>query len=104
MSEEKEKIVNTIKEIQEGLDLFYQQKTVEALKKFDEMLEAILSLIDTLFSFKESHDDFMFDEEKIKTSMTEAMGALEEKDMILLADIIQYDFVDYIEELIQDMA
>ena len=60
-------------------------------------------MVDTLFAYKEDHEGFELDEERVKTALTEALGALEERDMILLADIIQYDFVEYVEELLGGM-
>ena len=103
MGAEKDLVKNTLEELKENVDLFYQQKTGEALKGFDSVLGKVLHLVDTLFSYKEEHDDFALDEDKIKETLTEAMNALEEKDMILLADIIQYDFVEYLEGLVEDM-
>lgn len=103
MSAEKELVKKTLEEVRESVDLFYQQKTGEALQRFDVVLGKVMSIVDTLFAYRDAHDGFALDEEKVKTSLTEAMGALEERDMILLADIIQYDFVEYVEELLSGM-
>jgi len=103
MSAEKELVGKTLEEVRESVDLFYQQKTGEALQQFDVVLGKVMTMVDTLFAYKESHEGFALDEEKVKSALTEALGALEEKDMILLADIIQYDFVEYVEELLDGM-
>lgn len=103
MSAEKELVENTLGEVRESVDLFYQQKTGEALQQFDVVLGKVMTMVDTLFAYKESHEEFPLDEEKVKSALTEALGALEEKDMILLADIIQYDFMEYVEELLDGM-
>lgn len=103
MSKEKELVNKVLEDVKESIELFYQQKTGEALQQFGAVLDKIMTMVDTLFQYKEEHSEFALDEEKVKTSLTEALAALEEKDMILFADIIQYDFVEYIEELVQSM-
>lgn len=103
MSKEKEFVTKVLEDVKESIDLFYQQKTGEALQQFGLVLEKVMDMVDTLFQYKEEHDEFALDEDRVKNSLTEALTALEEKDMILFADIIQYDFVEYIEELVQSM-
>lgn len=103
MSQEKELIKNDLVNIKESVDLFYQQKTGEALQQFGTVLDTVVAMVDTLFHYKESHDEFSMDEERVKSVLTEALAALEDNDMILLADIIQYDFVEYIEDLVQSI-
>lgn len=103
MGAEKEFVKNALKEVKENIDLFYQQKTGEALQQFDSVLDKVMTIVDTLFQYKEMRQDFLLEEERVKTALAEALNALEEKDLILLADIIQYDFVEYVEELTEEM-
>ncbi|MCD7824806.1 MAG: hypothetical protein LUH14_02395 [Clostridiaceae bacterium] len=103
MGQEKQLVVATINELQENVELFYQQKTEEALQQFDGILAKLATMIDVLFQYKTSHEGFSLDEEKIKGALVEAMNALEERDMVLVADIMQYDFVEYIEGLLGEM-
>ncbi|MBR1742510.1 MAG: hypothetical protein IJ733_11730 [Lachnospiraceae bacterium] len=99
MSTEKELITTGIGELEENVTLFYQQKTGEALRKFSSVLDRVLEIVDTLFFYKKEHEDFVLDEIRVKDTLTEAMNALDDGDMILLADIIQYDFIEYIGEV-----
>lgn len=103
MSEKKEVIVNTLQEIQDNMELFYQQKNEEALNQFNVVLGKMMTMIDSLFAYRDTHDDFILDEKKIQESLTMSMKALEDGDMILLADIIQYEFVEYMDQLIEVM-
>lgn len=100
---DKNKLSDMLSDIQEKVELFYQQKTGEALQQFDGVLGNMLSLIDGIFAYKQEHEDFELDEKKIQALLTEAMQALEERDMILLADIIQYDFIEYAQQLLEKM-
>lgn len=104
MSQDREIVVNTIADLSENLELFYQQKNQEALLQFDGMIAKLLSVVDILHAYKENHADFEWDEEKVKQILVEAMEAMQEKDLILLADIMQYDFIEYMEELVKGMT
>ena len=104
MNKEKEVMKNEMEEIKEDIDIFYQQRTGEGLKKFDCVLDKVSNIVNCLFGYKEKHEEFSLNEERMKESLTEAMNALEERDFILLADILQYDFIEYVEELIEEMA
>lgn len=43
------------------------------------------------------------DDKKIFSILSNAMEALESDDKVLLADILQYDFIEYIESLVEKM-
>ena len=101
MGEEKEWITEVLKELQDRIEFFYQQKNGEALSGFDSVLDRLLAMIDRLFQYKESHPEFPLDEARIRNSLTEAMEALQKQDFILLADVIQYDFIEYVNTLIE---
>ena len=100
---DKKMVSEVLDELRGNVELFYQQKTGEALRQFEGMLGKMLTVIDGFFACKQEQEDFPLDEEKLQSTLTEAMQALEERDMILLADIIQYDFIEYAEQLADQM-
>lgn len=103
MSQQKDIVKKSVIEIEEVVELFYQQKLQEALDKFQGVIGRIMTAIDTLFTYKAENDGFQFDEVKITNTLKDAMGALEDKDMVLLADILQYDYLEYMNELLENM-
>lgn len=103
MSEQKELVIKTIDDVRDTVDLFYQQKDSEAFSKFIVVLEEMADTIDVLFAYKNEHDEFEMDEKKVCDILKDAMEALQNSDSVLLADILQYDFVEYIEEVIENM-
>lgn len=103
MSQEKELIQTTMTDLQETIDLFYQQKKKTALKKLDTVLGELMTAVDTLFAYKAQHPDFPLDEVKLTESLKDAMNALQDGDHVLLADILQYDFLEYMEEMAEHM-
>lgn len=103
MSEVKEQIINIIETVQNIVDLFYQQDDESAFEKFEKVVEDIAKMIDNLFLYKETHMDFSFDEKKVCDILKEATEALDCGDNVLMADILQYDFIEYINDLLNDM-
>ena len=99
MSLEREDIPEVIQSIREGTDLFYQQRIHEAMMQYDMMLSKMLSLVDFFFEKHKENPDFQLDEEKIQQNFNEILSAMEQKDYTLMADIISYEFLDYMEEL-----
>ena len=103
MSEEKQKVVSTTDEIHEVIELFYEQNDKEAFEKFNLAIGNIMSMVDILHDYKNTNMDFEFDEIKVCNILKEAMDALQSDDKVLLADILQYDFVEYMNDLAEQM-
>ena len=104
MGQERQQIGSVIEELQDTLELFYQQKEKEALDSFGALIDRLMEAMNTLFSYKKEHEDFEVDERKLTTSLKDALAAMEEKDYILLADILQYDFLEYMQELVGQLS
>lgn len=103
MGKQKEIVEKSVKEIEEVVGLFYQQKLQEALTKFEGVIGSIMTAIDTLFTYKAENEGFEIDEVKITNTLKDAMKALEDGDMVLLADILQYDYLEYMQKLLENM-
>lgn len=100
----KENVQEIVKELREIAELFYQQNDSEAFEKFDLTIDKIENLIDNLNKYYEENREIEFNKEKICSILSEAMEALESEDKILMADILQYDFVEYIEEIFNKIS
>lgn len=103
MSQQKNIVEKSVKEVEEVIGLFYQQKLQEALSKFEVAIGGMVTAIDSLFTFRAEHEEFSMDEVKITNTLKDAMGALQDGDMVLLADILQYDYLEYMHELLYNM-
>lgn len=92
------KIDETIRIIDDNTDLFYQNKIDEGYKYLDKTLIKISDIIEEVIEYqKQSGEDIHG--EKIVGILTEAMKALEKKDALLLADILQYELKEILEEV-----
>lgn len=96
-------IQDSINEITEITDLFYQEKKQEAFGKLDKALANMMTIMDNLFSYKSSKPEFELDEEKLTNILKDAMNALQDGDVVLLADILQYDYLEYMQEIVENI-
>jgi hypothetical protein len=103
MSKEKAQILEAINKVQEVVDLFYQQNDKDALEKFAVTIEDMTKAIDNLATYKAENVQFEMDEMKIFNILNEAMEAFQSDDKVLMADILQYDFIEYISKLAENM-
>lgn len=104
MGQEREIVENAIQVIRETTGLFYQQKIKEAYDKMQNTIDGILKAVDTLHAYKNENKAFGLDEDRFVTSLTDAMNAMQAGDTVLLADILEYDFVEYLQELTEQMS
>lgn len=99
MSAEKKQITDTVDKLEKVLDLFYQQSDNEAFEKFTKVIDDMIKAIESFEKYKIEHPDFEIDEQRICDILTEAMNALQANDKVLMADILQYDFIEYVNDL-----
>jgi hypothetical protein len=94
-----EEVKNTICEIGEVADLFYMQKNNDAYNKLSGTL---IQISDILYKLSTDVDMGMkIDVNKLNQILYEAMNAIENKDSVLLADILQYELVEQFNNLLE---
>lgn len=96
-------MINEINQIQQEItevtNYLYQQKPSEAYKKLDGLLGNIMTVIDKLYSYKAT-GIISFDENTFVNALTSAMNAIEEKDGVMLADILTFEISAQLNEII----
>lgn len=90
MDELKNNIRLVLTEIDKVSDYLYQQKVNKAYESLNGLLGNIMDLTDRLFSLSKA-GMLQFDSQNLLGSLTGAMEAMEEKDSVLLADILVYE-------------
>lgn len=98
-AELKQAVARFSEALQKTTELFYTQKEAEGYQAFGSLLVPLSNLLDALFALRASSGKPEFDEKEIARLLTEAVKAVEEKDGVLLADILQYDFLDQLEQI-----
>lgn len=80
-------------------ELFYTQKEAEGYLAFGELLTPLMNILDSLIIQQNTTGKPEFDQQELLRILSEAMQAIEARDAILLADILQYDILDKLEEI-----
>lgn len=90
----KDQLRKVLEKIDGVVGLFYQQQEKEGYKEMQEMIEDIAILMDGLYNYAKEEEYFNYDHVRLVEGLTEAMNALEDKDTILLADVLQYELAE----------
>lgn len=99
MENTKQALEQAVASILEVTDYFYKQHITDGYQHFQDTLNMISAAIEELFNYKAQHEAFNFDEDRLVNTLKEALNAMEQKDLILMADILQYDLLEQFQEL-----
>lgn len=94
----KDIIETAIKAIEGNARLFYQQKSQEGFAELDSTLNILMQAINQVLNYQSGKDEKLADEQLLNLILTQAMKAMEDKDIVLLADILVYEINQILEE------
>lgn len=103
MADLKNELQDIIENIGELTDSFYQQDNENGYLKLYTMLGDMTTVVDNLFLYNNNNKDLIFDDTKLIGGLTDAMNALEKKDTVLLADILQYDILEQFNQIVNQL-
>ena len=89
----KESIEEIMNQIKETAELLYQQKYAGAYQKLDKLLIDFVDIIDNIYAYKKNGDLDTDSTGRLTEMLKVALCALENKDYVLLADVLQYDIL-----------
>lgn len=97
MSTGKNSLCNAIEIINTTTDLFYQQKKEEGFKLLDKLFENIIYAVDEIFNCDsiEGKDEL---KNQFNQLLIKAMKNLENNDIILLADVLNFELKEFLLE------
>lgn len=98
MNNSKDIIINKTEKIKESIDVLYQQNTNTISEVFLEILQEIQEIIDIVFRRCQKDNEVCIDEKYLQGLFVNILSAFEEKDYTLVADLISYDFLEFIQE------
>lgn len=99
--EKKNLIISILEDIEIVTDLFYQDRENKGYYGLALLLTKLNSLIELLISEKEIIEKAK--QEELLNIMTQAMNAMEERDTVLLSDILQYELKEQLEDMMQQL-
>jgi len=91
--------INTAKETAENVTaLFYQQKQQEGYQRLIGLIDELTIIVELLES-KKNNLEIAEKYNKLLYSLKDIMEALVNRDSVLLADILNYDIIDTLDEI-----
>lgn len=97
---EKKEYIEEIKlRVKETAELFYQQKSAQGFAVLPEILTLFSNAASILYEWQNANEIKGFDLNQYLDKLTQAMNALENKDEVLLADILNYEITDVLETI-----
>ncbi len=94
MEDIKQIIRDAIGLIDETTTYFNQNKVNDGYKRLDKTLVQLDKAMSAVSLYRQEGGLIDIDEDRIVKNLTEAMKALENKDMLLLSDILEYEIKD----------
>ena len=88
---EKEKVLETIKQLNDISDQMYKGEVLRGMAKMDSVILSLSSILGCMS--EEQQISFMSD------SLKPALEAMEQRDGTMLADIISYEMIPVLEQL-----
>lgn len=99
----KQQIEQNIEEIDAVVEMFYQQKTQEAYSQLDQVLGKLMTVIETVAVYQQEHTDVEIDITGLTEALKEALSAMEERDAILMADVLKYEVIEKLEAILENL-
>jgi hypothetical protein len=95
-----QRIIETaVHQIDTVTKLFYGQKEAEGYQQLESVLISITNAIDVIYKLKEEDESTnKIQQDEFVGTLSEALNAMENRDSILLADILQYDIKEKLEK------
>lgn len=90
----KQILLETVQAIEATTVCFYQNKTSEGYRRLDDTLLRLGEVMTEVGQYRQQGNDVALDETETMNKLTEALKALEMKDTLLLADILEYEIKD----------
>lgn len=84
-------------------DSLYKQDVKNGYLQLNDAIGVITTAINSIFEYKKNNVDFVIDEKKIVETFSEALNAMENKDTILLADILQYEVSEQFNHILEQL-
>lgn len=91
MEELKKSIADIAKKLKAVSIKLYQMKESEGYSDFAELIGEMSQLVSTIYVVKSQSNELMFHETEFLQKLTLAVKALEDRDTIMLADILYYE-------------
>lgn len=77
--------------------LFYQQNHKVGFEKINDLLIIISNLITRVVEYQQRENLKLINDEDLNSHLTKIMLAIEKKDIVVLSDLLRFEFMEYLE-------
>lgn len=99
MAELREQIEQTGEQIEAVSELFYQQKNKEGYAQLEKIIVGVAQVVEMAYAAYQGDEAVTAKIQKLTATLQETMEAMEDKDTILLADMLKYELLEQLETL-----
>ncbi|MCH5267644.1 MAG: hypothetical protein J1E62_04790 [Lachnospiraceae bacterium] len=100
MAELKEQIQQIEQQIETVSELFYQQKNAEGYSQLESIIVNVAKVVETVYTANPDDAAVMEKINKLTSVLQETMESMEDKDTILLADMLKYELPEVLQSLL----
>lgn len=98
--EMKKEIELSLELIDQVTDSLYKQDVKNGYMQLNEAIVHITKAITLVFEYNKNNEGFIIEEGKIVETFSQALSAMESKDTILLADVLQYEITEQFNDIL----
>lgn len=98
MEQLRDDIKDTMQVLKKIAALLYQQKAQEGYAELDAALQCLLLTVSRMAAYQKDKENKIIDEELMNIALNEALKAIEQKDIVLLADILIFELNGLLDE------
>lgn len=99
----RENISGLLGELHDIAELIYQQRINEGYAKLNLTLAHLSVVYDAILAYKQEHPELEIDQIHLLENLSAAMQAMTNNDAVLLADIIQYDICEQLDNILKQI-
>lgn len=97
MAELKEQIQQIEQQIETVSELFYQQKNSEGYSQLEDIIVNVAKVVESVYAANPDDAAVMEKINKLTSVLQETMESMEDKDTILLADMLKYEILEVLQ-------
>lgn len=104
MTDIKKNIQERIQSMDAITELFYQQQDSKGLEVLNAELPKLVTVIDEMYLYKQEHEEIPFEDAQMNETLQQMLASLEDKDYVLLADVIKYEMIEKFQAIADGIA
>lgn len=89
------------KRVEEISDSFYQQKEKEGYQLFEKLYPVLIRVVESILVIEDISKVTLEEKGKITECLMSALQSLENKDVVLVSDILRYDLMELLNSIVE---